>query len=280
MLELIKKAKSKLFWSYMVLLTKIKKKAWIDNRGGQRFSIKISSVNELLRALTFHEKEPETLNWINGFGLRSNDFVFFDVGANIGIYSLYAASIYSKAKVFSFEPDSQSFGSLCANIYQNSFNATPFPIAISSGTGMGLLHSSLMVAGAGACALGGDYKFYDGDGGAVFKQGVFFVSLDDFVFVYGNPCPNYVKIDVDGIEFEILRGGTRVLRSNECVGVLVEIQYELESEVEKISNYMKEFDFLLTEKSNWISGYGKVKSRNYIFTKNGDALNSHLAALV
>ena len=39
---------------------------------------------------TFENKEPETLKWID-INLREND-VFFDIGANIGIYSLYAAS--------------------------------------------------------------------------------------------------------------------------------------------------------------------------------------------
>ena len=39
------------------------------------------------RAVTFEDKEPETLNWIESFYPKDN---FLDIGANIGIYSIYA----------------------------------------------------------------------------------------------------------------------------------------------------------------------------------------------
>ena len=45
-------------------------------------------------------KEPETIKWINSF---TKDSVFFDVGANIGIYTLYSA-VMRENTVYSFEP--------------------------------------------------------------------------------------------------------------------------------------------------------------------------------
>jgi len=50
-------------------------------------------------------KEPETITWINSF---EKDSVFFDVGANIGIYTLYSAVIRENT-VYSFEPHSASY---------------------------------------------------------------------------------------------------------------------------------------------------------------------------
>ncbi len=50
------------------------------------------------RVQTFFEKEPETLEWIDGFS--AND-VFWDVGANMGLYTLYAAS--KGTQVLAFE---------------------------------------------------------------------------------------------------------------------------------------------------------------------------------
>ena len=60
---------------------------------------KSNSLNEY-RVNTFLTKEPETINWINTF--KEKD-IFWDIGANIGLYSIYA-SVISKCKVFSFEP--------------------------------------------------------------------------------------------------------------------------------------------------------------------------------
>ena len=61
----------------------------------QNIKINISTSIELWRARTYLTKEPETINWIDGF--KKNE-VFFDVGANIGLYSIYAAK--KNCKVF------------------------------------------------------------------------------------------------------------------------------------------------------------------------------------
>ena len=49
-----------------------------------------------LRVNTFFTKEPETLDWIDGFEENS---VFFDIGSNVGLYSCYAVK-QKKCKVF------------------------------------------------------------------------------------------------------------------------------------------------------------------------------------
>ncbi len=70
----------------------------------RRFAIKIgvSSEAEHYRADSYSAKEPETLDWLEQ-NLQDHD-VFMDVGANIGLYSLYAAKLSPTCKVFSFEP--------------------------------------------------------------------------------------------------------------------------------------------------------------------------------
>ena len=68
------------------------------------------------RGTTFYTKELETVNWIKNFDKES---VFFDIGANIGIYSLFAAKLnYSTV---SFEPESHNFAALNININDNNF---------------------------------------------------------------------------------------------------------------------------------------------------------------
>ena len=236
---------------------------------GGGFKLTTSTENEVHRAVTFHGKEPETIQWINGFSKTDNgeDFVFYDVGANVGIYSLYAANCYPKAKIFSFEPDSQSFGSLCKNIHINRFNIRPYPFAVSDKSGVGTVRLSSMNAGAGACALGGNYQFTNTVDSEIFEQGIFFCSLDELVAKFGFPTPNFVKVDVDGIEATILQGAETVLRSSQCKGLLVEFQYQSDSDLEPMMSYLSQLGFSLTAKSDWISGFGLLKSRNFVFGK-------------
>ena len=56
----------------------------------KNITLKLSVPNGLtyLRAKTFSVKEPETLDWIDGFNENST---FWDIGCNVGLYSVYAA---------------------------------------------------------------------------------------------------------------------------------------------------------------------------------------------
>ena len=56
----------------------------------KNLNLKFYSPNRLnnFRINTFFTKEPETINWIDNF---EEDTIFFDIGANIGLYSCYAA---------------------------------------------------------------------------------------------------------------------------------------------------------------------------------------------
>ncbi len=234
-----------------------------------KFKMRISSNNELLRALTFKEKEPETLSWIDKFkkDYDGAEVVFYDVGANVGIYSLYASCKHTKAKIFAFEPDSQSFSSLSQNIFINRFNVYPYPFALNNSTGIGKVMISSMNAGAGACSLGEKYSFSDVNESDVFEQGVFFVSLDDLVLKYDFPFPNYIKIDVDGLEAMILEGANEILKSDLLKSILVEFQYLNEADLDPLIAKLEVFGLNLSKKSDWISTYDGWSSRNYIFSK-------------
>ena len=69
------------------------------------------------RANTFFDLEPETLAWVDSF---EADTVFFDIGANVGLYSLYAGM--KGHEVLSFEPYSANQYILNKNIYINNLD--------------------------------------------------------------------------------------------------------------------------------------------------------------
>ena len=77
--------------------------------------------------ILFIQKNQGTIKWINGF--KKNE-IFWDIGSNIGIYSLYASK--KKVKVFAFEPSPINFHVLTKNIFfnQQSKNISPHCVCL------------------------------------------------------------------------------------------------------------------------------------------------------
>lgn len=173
------------------------------------------------RVQTLATKEPDTIAWLNAF---EPGRVLYDVGANVGMYSLYAALV-REVQVFAFEPESQNFALLNRNIFSNGLagRVGAWPVALSDGTAFDKLHLSQFVAG-GSCHNFGEQVDCDGRPFTPpFSQGCFAVPLDDLVEQHGFPAPDYIKIDVDGIEHKVVAGARRTLAGGQVRSVLIEI---------------------------------------------------------
>ena len=99
------------------------------------------------RANSALSKEPDTVEWIDCF---KSDEVFWDVGANVGIFSLYAARRRG-VRVLAFEPSADNYMVLCRNVEMNVLGEyiTPYCIAIAGKTELGVLNlASLEMGGA------------------------------------------------------------------------------------------------------------------------------------
>ena len=84
----------------------------------QSIHISVDHLRTLRRAKTYSIKEPDTLDWLDSF---DPDSCYFDLGANIGQYSLYPAKKYGdRIKVFAFEPQSNNYYALNKNIFFNN----------------------------------------------------------------------------------------------------------------------------------------------------------------
>lgn len=241
----------------------------VNNNKG--FKMKISNSHEIMRAVTFSDKEPEMIEWINSFKsqFKGDNFTFFDIGANIGVYSLYTAANHSNAKIYSFEPEATNFSSLCLNIKANNFsNILPVQIALSYKEGFENLHVGLVESGAGAAAVGNDYKHYNTEN-VSFKQGIYTTSLDNLVYKYNFDAPNFIKIDVDGFELEILKGAEKLLKSPKLIGMIVEFEYENEVQKNDMIKIFNDNDFNLVKISEWVDhSIDGSHIRNFIFIKN------------
>ena len=84
-------------------------------RHGRKLRYATPNKTTLWRAETLVTKEPGTIEWLEAITPGS---VLLDVGANVGMYTVFAAVI-SGARVFAFEPESQNYALLCKNIVTN-----------------------------------------------------------------------------------------------------------------------------------------------------------------
>jgi len=169
------------------------------------------------RVQTLFTKEPDTIEWLAE--LDPGD-VFVDVGANVGMYSIWAAKT-AGARVFAFEPESQNFALLCQNALINRTDVMAFPFALSDENSFGPLFLSNFAAG-GSCHTYGDAVTYKGtEMRPSFVQGSCAVRLDMLVEKEVIPQPDVVKIDVDGLEHRVIAGAMGCLAK--VRSVLIEI---------------------------------------------------------
>lgn len=100
----------------------------------------------LWRSRTLFEKEPETIEWIDS--MDKND-TLWDIGANIGLYSMYAAK--KGMNVFAFEPSALNTMFLSKNIEINFLQNSLFliPIALSNKNEFGYLNMTSTAGGGG-----------------------------------------------------------------------------------------------------------------------------------
>jgi FkbM family methyltransferase len=176
----------------------------------------------LLYPRDFQTREPETLTWIEAFETPCR---FWDIGANIGVFSLYAG-LRPGVEVSAFEPAAASYGALCRNIEANDLGARvrAYCVALSDRTQLGSLNLSGTNAGSVFNAFASTEDCFGNEIEVVFRQGTVGFSVDDFRRLFRLPAPNYLKIDVDSTEEQILSGASETLRDPDLRSVLIELE--------------------------------------------------------
>lgn len=219
----------------------------------------------LWRAKTLFSKEPETIIWLQSF---NSDDIFYDIGANIGVYSIYAG--FRCRKVYAFEPEGSNFAVLNKNILINKLQnkVTAYPIAISDERKLDTLRLGDIQPGSAHHCFGNNVDFKGDMFKPRFEQGCLSVTLDDLILTYGLEFPSFIKIDVDGLEEKIISGGQTVISDKRLKGILVEVN-ESRPEDMAIIGFLEANGFFIREKGSLIEdSSGKVKVRNYIFERN------------
>ncbi|MEW5769641.1 MAG: FkbM family methyltransferase [Pseudomonadota bacterium] len=187
---------------------------------GHKIKFAIPNEKCLYFALSLEKREPMTNKWILAF---KPDEVFFDIGANNGIYGLMAAMV-AGCRVYAFEPHFGSYHVLVHNVFANDLQGrmSAYPLAVSDALGFDNLYLSAITAGKSLNNYGDARPSDDKLWNAVIPQAAVSISLDEFVRVTG-VLPNHIKVDVDGIEHKIVAGGRQTLANPAVKSVLIEI---------------------------------------------------------
>jgi FkbM family methyltransferase len=217
----------------------------VEHRGCELTFSTANALNKY-RADTFATKEPETLRWIERIPQGS---VMWDVGANVGLYSCYAAKARS-CRVFAFEPSVFNLETLARNLFLNRLTdqVTIVPLPLSDQLAVNKLRLTSTTWGSALSTFAQTFG-HDGEPiRQVFEFSTLGLSMVDAVDRLKIPQPDYIKIDVDGIEHLILLGGMPILRR--VRGVLVEINDGFVLQAEGASRCLREAGLSLQEKTH------------------------------
>ena len=231
--------------------------------------------NQLLswRVNTFFSKEPETLKWIDEFDSK-NKAIFWDIGSNIGLYSIYANLKHKNLKVISFEPSTSNLRILSRNIsinkMENQITICQLPLG-QSPLNFNKMNETNFMEGFSENTFGKDINFEGKKMKTNNSYELLGTSIDQLVKDGILKCPTYVKIDVDGIEHLILSGATNILADISLKSILVEINEDFKEQYNTIFKIMNNYHFKLKSKSRAEEFYKSNMNKvyNFIFEKNG-----------
>ena len=175
------------------------------------------SLRSFSRVQSLYTKEPETLNWMDSFQPNnSENIVFWDIGANISINNLE-----SKISIFPLALSDKE------NII-SYFNETKF----SEGGSISNFNSDIDYCGE----IVKENQIKN-------KYNLFGTSIDNLILNKIVKVPNYIKIDVDGIEHLILQGVENLLKNKHLKEFSIEMNPTYVKQYEFINNIMEENNF-------------------------------------
>lgn len=218
-------------------------------------------------------REPEMIDWIDSF---SDGDAFMDIGANIGTVSLYAG--LKGHSVIAIEPSATNYDWLNKHIAANGLDGSikAYSLALDFRTYLGTLNVTSNW-GSGSNNHAGDAAevFRSKSHGELFdpmtastrglqpvshRQGAVIFALDDFMDKFRLDVPAHIKLDVDGLEGQILRGAQKTLKSTDLRTLMVRLDVEDVDYCRTVINEILNLGFKLGERKI-------IKQKNHLFVR-------------
>jgi FkbM family methyltransferase len=204
-------------------------------------------------------KEPGTCDWIKQELIAGE--IFYDIGANIGVYTVLAANCTGeKGKVFAFEPHCGSFSRLLANIHLNNLEhiVTPCNFALHDQQGFFPFKYFSGEAASSQSQIYATSQKPEHTIPSKVSELKYVTSIDSLIATREFPPPHHIKIDVDGNEFAILRGMSTLMKSSQrpkSIQVEIDKPYK-----ENIMSFMEGHKYFLAAKHHTRAGLERISA--------------------
>ena len=215
------------------------------------------------RQLCIHKKRERFSTDYMKEIIRRHDIII-DIGANSGYYALLESRLAHKGKVYAIEPVPRNVWLLNQNIELNNYrNISVHRFAIGDRNGRGEMY---LYEKGNLCSFKENIqnKFTG-------KMAVPIVKLDSFVEKYVSGVPTLIRMDVEGYEYQIIKGMSNILRSDKPLILFIELHPFMMSkeDMSDLIDTLKQSKFrvkaIFLEPST--SDYGSVNAINKIFKK-------------
>ena len=230
--------------------------------GDYEISFICRSELELMRARTLATKEVGTVDWILS-DVKPGQ-VFYDIGANIGVYSLLAGRhLNGSGLVCAFEPHAVNVSGLLANTQANQLEERLkiFSCALNDCEGFFEFEYSSLNPGAAfnsLIALEGQIPQATKKHHSTIKEIKAAFSVDSLIARGVIPPPHHIKIDVDGIELRIVHGMQGLLGGRHSPH---SIQIEIDpATAEEIHGLMRSYGYTETFRHDTMAGKKSIEA--------------------
>lgn len=209
-------------------------------RNGMRLFLSNNGHDGITAMVIFCRKEYGTL--------KTGDIVI-DIGANIGVFSIYAASNGAK-KVYAFEPNLNAYNTLCKNVKENSLEDIVFPFNL----GVSDLDDKIIYLPEESSP----YNISANSPNSGQMVEVKTISLNTIVDKIVKERIDFCKMDCEGAEYEILYSTTKDVFSK--IDLIRMENHKYSEKVNLINNLAKE-KFKLVHEHNLILWFEKGRDR-------------------
>lgn len=230
---------------YFRVIDKLKNQYLNSNINNKMIKLYTPSYISRWRATNIYTKEPETIEWIKNFKSINNKIIFWDIGANVGTFSLCAACYHKNIIIYAHEPNFKNLSLLSKNISINNFE--------------NIIYINQLPLGEHHLNLDTFYEGDDTEGGAnsSFKESIntftnkYRLIGTNINFLLNNnliELPNYIKIDIDGLEDLVLTGADNALNYPNLKSILIETDLSNTQTYNNINKKLEKFGFKLNSK--------------------------------
>jgi FkbM family methyltransferase len=223
----------------------------------------------MLPAIKLNIYEKTELDFLESIQLKANS-VFWDVGANVGLYSVLFAKLNSTWKIYSFEPNSEVHKKFYKNIkFNNVKNIQLIPLALSDSKEKVSLRINQNRPGTSS--------IYSKTGKFVHSKIIECISGDELFLSGKIPAPDLIKIDVEGYELKVLNG-LKIIVSDYMPVIAIEVAisvWKSPNEFDLYLNYLN--DLLLIYNSGILITNG---TQEKIFSLDTKHINNSIQTLI